>query len=268
MRVTGRPRCQVVAAATERRDGRARTCELQHVTSRQITHGATIVLRVNIQLVDLAGLTTRIVGRDAPRSPRSCSTASARPATIWLGSRPTSRPGALRVSCGTDHAARHVRRRARLVAARPREAERSSAPANATSGGPRGARRGRVKLRGSSILQPTATRGPRRVLQGAMLALDVALHRETPARRRRRALRHDDRRARMDTTAAAAGRRAGVHVARPARSAAAVRDRRALRDRLVAAGAVVEWHAFDGAHGIPSAVVDALGWFLERRAQA
>ena len=39
-----------------------------------------------------------------------------------------------------------------------------------------------------------------------------------------------------------------------------------LRDRLTAAGAVVEWHAFDGGHEIPAAVVDALGAFVSRLA--
>lgn len=35
-----------------------------------------------------------------------------------------------------------------------------------------------------------------------------------------------------------------------------------LRDRLRAAGAAVEWHPFDGAHEIPVQVIDALGAFL------
>jgi len=35
-----------------------------------------------------------------------------------------------------------------------------------------------------------------------------------------------------------------------------------LRDRLTAAGARVDWHPFDGGHEIPVAVIDAVGAFL------
>jgi len=37
-----------------------------------------------------------------------------------------------------------------------------------------------------------------------------------------------------------------------------------LRDKLTAAGAKVEWHAFGGGHEIPPQVVDAVGAFLRR----
>jgi phospholipase/carboxylesterase len=38
-----------------------------------------------------------------------------------------------------------------------------------------------------------------------------------------------------------------------------------LRDRLIAAGATVEWHAFGGGHEIPQAVLDAADAFLAKR---
>jgi phospholipase/carboxylesterase len=38
-----------------------------------------------------------------------------------------------------------------------------------------------------------------------------------------------------------------------------------LRDKLVAAGASVDWHPFDGAHEIPPSVLDGLARFLAQR---
>ena len=101
--------------------------------------------------------------------------------------------------------------------------------------------------------------------QGAMLALDVALHRET----------------KLAAVVMLSGtliaepewtpllpRMAGVpvfmsHGRRDPLLPFAIAE--LLRDRLIAAGAAVEWHAFDGGHEIPQRVVDALGTFLVAR---
>jgi phospholipase/carboxylesterase len=98
--------------------------------------------------------------------------------------------------------------------------------------------------------------------QGAMLALDIALHRQTPPAGL----------VLMSTTWVAAkdweprfGSLAGVpivmsHGRNDMLLPFSVSE--ALRDRLRTAGANVEWHQFVGGHEIPPAVLDAVGAFL------
>ena len=104
--------------------------------------------------------------------------------------------------------------------------------------------------------------------QGAMLALDVALHRETPP----------DGLVLMSTTLIAASewqprmaRLAGVpivmsHGKHDMLLPFAIAE--ALRDQLRAAGAVVDWHPFLGGHEIPPMVLDAVGALVLERATA
>ena len=102
--------------------------------------------------------------------------------------------------------------------------------------------------------------------QGAMLALDVALHRETPP----------DGLILMSGTLIAAAewaprmakrrRAADRDVARPPRHAAAVLDRRGAARSAARAGATVDWHAFVGGHEIPALVLDAVSAFVRARA--
>ncbi len=98
--------------------------------------------------------------------------------------------------------------------------------------------------------------------QGAMLALDVALHRETPP----------DGLILMSGTLIAASewaprmaRLAGVPIVMSHGRADPLLPfsiAEALRDQLRAAGAVVEWLPFGGAHEIPAGVLAAVGAFL------
>ncbi|MCW5804895.1 MAG: phospholipase [Deltaproteobacteria bacterium] len=98
--------------------------------------------------------------------------------------------------------------------------------------------------------------------QGAMLSLDVALHRErTPPRLLLMSgtlLAESDWQPRWPRLARSKvllshGRADGLLPFGVAE---------ALRDRLRDAGATVDWHPFDGGHEIPSAVVAAAGPFL------
>lgn len=102
--------------------------------------------------------------------------------------------------------------------------------------------------------------------QGAMVALDVALHRETPPA----AI------VAMSTTLIAEAewqprmaKLAGV----PVLQSHGRHDMllpfsiaETLRDRLRAAGAAVEWHPFLGGHEIPTVVIDAVGKLLQKLA--
>ncbi len=102
--------------------------------------------------------------------------------------------------------------------------------------------------------------------QGSMLALDVALHLEMPP----------DGLVLLSSTLIAQSewaprmaRLAGV----PVLQAHGQRDpllpfavAEELRDQLRAAGAVVDWVPFNGAHEIPGAVLDAVGAFVRARA--
>jgi phospholipase/carboxylesterase len=102
--------------------------------------------------------------------------------------------------------------------------------------------------------------------QGAMLALDVALHRDTPP----------DGLILLSGTIVAASewtprmaRLAGVpvvmsHGKRDALLPFAIAE--ALRDQLRAAGATVDWQPFIGGHEIPALVLDAVSAFVRARA--
>ncbi len=101
--------------------------------------------------------------------------------------------------------------------------------------------------------------------QGAMLALDVALHRATPPAGvvllSGTLIAEPEWKPRYGTLA-------GVPVfqshgrADPLLPFAAAEI---LRDELRAAGAIVDWHAFGGGHEIPHAVLAALNTFLRAR---
>jgi phospholipase/carboxylesterase len=101
--------------------------------------------------------------------------------------------------------------------------------------------------------------------QGAMLALDVALHRARPPAGL--VLLSGTLIAQAEWQPRFA-RLAGVpvfqsHGAHDALLPSAGAD--PLRDRQRGAGAAVEWHAFVGGHEIPPAIVDALGAFVRAR---
>jgi phospholipase/carboxylesterase len=101
--------------------------------------------------------------------------------------------------------------------------------------------------------------------QGAMLALDVALHREAPLAG---VVLLSGTLIAEPEWAPLFSRMAGVpvfmaHGRRDPLLPFAIAE--LLRDRLIAAGANVEWHAFDGGHEIPQRVVDALGAYLVAR---
>ena len=98
--------------------------------------------------------------------------------------------------------------------------------------------------------------------QGAMLALDVALHRASPLAG---VVQLSGTLIAEPEWTPLLPRMAGVpvfmaHGRRDPLLPFAIAE--LLRDRLIAAGANVEWHAFDGGHEIPQRVLDALGTFL------
>ena len=236
----------------------------------------------DVTRVDLAGLTTRIVGpsrcADHGRPP---ATASVHPATIWSRSAADHRcSGALRVSRGAARARRAVRRLARVVAARSR-APRGRAPprhpARLPRGDPRWPRRPRATTCPALLDQLEARYSRRRAQlvlggfsQGAMLVARC----RAPSGRAARRLAPDVGHARRRVRVGAAVHRtlAGMPILqshgrsrrRCCRSAIA----EILRDRLSAAGAQVDWHQFVGGHEIPPTVLDAASRFLRARATA
>ncbi len=101
--------------------------------------------------------------------------------------------------------------------------------------------------------------------QGAMLSLDVALHRETPPSA---LILMSGTLIAESAWAPRMAKLAGVpiimsHGRNDALLPYAVAER--LRDKLVAAGAQVEWQPFVGGHEIPSAVLSAIGARLAKR---
>ena len=215
---------------------------------------------MQLQRVDLAGLTTRIAG--PPDAAVTCvllhgfgapgddlvDLAYAMPdARCVFPEAPLALAGIYGVSAGSAPRAWWMLDLASLDRPRDRRGEL-----------PEGLPAARAKL--SALLDALAA--PRLVLggfsQGAMLALDVALHREQPPA----AL------ALMSGTLIAEAewqprlaRLAGVPVLQshgehdPLLPFAVAEE---LRDRLRAAGARVTWHAFAGGHEIPPDVVAAL----------
>ena len=101
--------------------------------------------------------------------------------------------------------------------------------------------------------------------QGAMLALDVALHSPSALAGLVVAL-GDPHRGRASGPPRFEARRgtAGLHEPRARRRAPPLRDRRGPARRPDRAGLPVEWVPFQGGHGIPAGVVDAVGAFLTR----
>jgi phospholipase/carboxylesterase len=101
--------------------------------------------------------------------------------------------------------------------------------------------------------------------QGAMLSLDVALHRDTPPAG---LILMSGTLLAESEWAPRFPKLAGVPVLQSHGRADALLPfsiATALRDRLKAAGAAVDWHEFLGGHEIPPHVLDALATFIKQR---
>jgi phospholipase/carboxylesterase len=101
--------------------------------------------------------------------------------------------------------------------------------------------------------------------QGAMLSLDVALHRETPPSA---LILMSGTLIAESEWAPRIPKLSGTPIVMSHGRADALLPfavAEILRDRLVAAGAVVDWHPFVGGHEIPTAVLAAVGELLRNR---